>query len=409
MTWGRGAQVAAFIWLAAMTGCVHEDRIEGSGQREGSFESVQMVDTAQVAHFTLDAAPEVVFKSDSEVNLFRVTGVVRLSPNSLAIVNGGEHELLIYNELTGTVAHLGRAGEGPGEFRAMSPPIRLPNGGLAVFDSRLHRLTRITDGKVSSSVNLEVSQWAPQPAVVGVLPGGAIIVTSYASPLHARGVPRLERDTMPLVRYSANGQQGRLLRTYLGAEFVVKAPPGRSDGPLDRAPREFGISSDIATSGDRIIIADNEHFVIAVYDDMGVLLRRFQLPVTGRPVSDSALKALRTQRVAYVTSASERKRKLSRITTGARPRDTMPLFEPRVVTDAMGRLWLGSYILPADTLQHWWCITVDGELVADVDVNAAFRPTDVVGDAMLGVWTADNGEETVRQYHLRHYLTGAGG
>jgi hypothetical protein len=72
-------------------------------------------------------------------------------------------------------------------------------------------------------------------------------------------------------------------------------------------------------------------------------------------------------------------------------------------------LWLGSYILPADTLQHWWCITVDGELVADVDVNAAFRPTDVVGDAMLGVWTADNGEETVRQYHLRHYLTGAGG
>jgi hypothetical protein len=63
-----------------------------------------------------------------------------LDDTTLALADVEEQRVMLVDPATGRVrAAAGRAGEGPGEYRGINPPVPGPDGSLLVVDSRLRR------------------------------------------------------------------------------------------------------------------------------------------------------------------------------------------------------------------------------------------------------------------------------
>jgi len=83
---------------------------------------------------------------------------------------------------------IGREGEGPGEFKGIRALVELPDGGIAVFDSRNLRLTYFTrelELRSDHSLPVRVSRYGPMRLPDGgwALPGRVMDVEHYGSAL----------------------------------------------------------------------------------------------------------------------------------------------------------------------------------------------------------------------------------
>jgi hypothetical protein len=264
----------------------------------------------------------------------------------------------------------------------------------------LRRLTWFADTGLVRTALLDPPTAVPQPGVVGVLDDGSVLVTSGAFMLSATGQPRIERDTLPVVRFLRDGRLSNRLGVIPGMEFEVRANAANPGGALARSPREFGVAGGLAVAKNRLVVADNDAGIVALYDSAGRRLRAFQWPFVSRAVTAQDLKALRRQRLASIADARVRERIESDLEEHAHPRARAPAFDPRLLADANGDVWIGSYVMPADTSQHWWEVSLDGHMLGVVEVPVAFMPTDVNGHSMVGVWRDADGVETVREYEL---------
>lgn len=73
--------------------------------------------------------------------LFRITDVIRLRDGGILVADGGARTLKFFDSRGAYVASLGRAGDGPGEFRRLYRVAELEDGGLAALDLLLGRVT----------------------------------------------------------------------------------------------------------------------------------------------------------------------------------------------------------------------------------------------------------------------------
>jgi hypothetical protein len=67
-----------------------------------------------------------------------------LGPDLVGIGDVTNHRVVVADLATGKFGSFGRRGDGPGEFRAVSPPYPGPKGALGVLDITLRRLTVLT-------------------------------------------------------------------------------------------------------------------------------------------------------------------------------------------------------------------------------------------------------------------------
>lgn len=98
-----------------------------------------------------------------------------IGDSTLALADVEEQRVMLIDAVTGKIRAVGRPGEGPGEFRGVTPPLRAPDGSLLVVDSRLRRATILT-------AQLMVRRVVALPVVVSNLlrwDGTALICTWY--------------------------------------------------------------------------------------------------------------------------------------------------------------------------------------------------------------------------------------
>ena len=72
----------------------------------------------------------------------------------------------------------------------------------------------------------------------------------------------------------------------------------------------------------------------------------------------------------------------------------------RVLVDAVDRIWIEDYSLPADRTVRWTILGVDGRVLAVLDSPSNFEILEIDRDAVRGLWRDEMGVQWIREYQI---------
>lgn len=368
---------------------------------EGAEVTVQVVESrflpAELSTWHVDSVPALDLGGlggPEQVVLFRVAGAYRLSDGRVVVADGGSRELKVFDDegrMTGTI---GGPGEGPGEFRQLSHFGLLPGDSLVVWDMGQARLTVFgPDGVRARDLRIGASAESPQSNVTGVFADGSILSRGFID-LGGRVPDGLERHRSELMHLTPVGALGDSIGSILTGETYFRA----FEGGFSFHTPPFARTTEVVAAGDRIHVADSERAEIRVLgmDGTPQLLVRWLAPpraITQTDIDtawDLALAAVSQHRHADV------ERMFAEMPMPA----TMPAFAGLRV-DRDGNMWVQGYRTEWDEGMSDWLIFDDaGRLTARAELPAAFTPTDIGSDYVLGIERDALDLEYVRLYPL---------
>lgn len=161
--------------------------------------------------------------SGPEHLFYRADGVVRFSDGSLAVADGGSHEIRFFSPEGRFRAKMGREGEGPGEFTGIRGVVRTPADTLLVLDYAARVTVVGPDGTVARVFRLP-------HYVVEVHPLGAdeiVVVAGVPTMSGYEGAGGLVRQPQVLWRYGADGARRDSIGEIAGWEEYVAVEDGR--------------------------------------------------------------------------------------------------------------------------------------------------------------------------------------
>ncbi|HEU4559494.1 MAG TPA: hypothetical protein VFS20_16680 [Longimicrobium sp.] len=331
--------------------------------------------------------------------LYRVAEALRLGDGRIVVANGGSSALEIFGPNGAHLRSVGRAGDGPGEFRAVSWVGRMGGDTLAAWDSGLGRLSLFTPaGDFVRSVSPRRAL-GMYPQAVGALAGGGVVLALRGSALGMGKTTEVhvQRDTVTYAALSPSGDVRELARLP-GAEMLVSGDPA---GGLMVMPLPFGRQPAAAVAGDRVYVTDGERYEVAAYDAIGRLraVLRSQsprLPVTREDV--------RTYRDSLVTLGGEGNTALQRQQAELLDRAPYPRQKPAITAlraDSAGNVWAESPVSDGEGLAtEWRVISPDGPVIGSVRLPGRLDVRQIGPDWVLGIALDGDQAERVRLYKL---------
>jgi hypothetical protein len=350
----------------------------------------------------LDTVPAVTIGGDEEgeavYDLLQVSDAVRLGSGSIALINNGTSQIRIYDAAGKHLRTVGRAGDGPGEFRAMETLDRSAGDTLYTYDYMLRRLSSIApDGRFlgSKPLRAEVEGAFLQP--MARLADGSW--ASTAQVFSAEGETGVRRDSLTVLRLSPGFDSiadtiGRFAATEM---YISRGGEGASRFvTFSLVP--FGLATRIAAGGGRIYVGNPERYLIQVYRPDGTLERSIRRPVEREPVGEADVARLRDHELAEADPRF--KAQVEAKWANAPVAQRKPAFA-RLTADSEGALWVERpRVLEADT-GHADVFDAEGRLLGRIPLPGSFRITEIGTDYVLGVAKAeDTGLEQVRLYRL---------
>jgi streptogramin lyase len=142
-------------------------------------------------------------------------------------------------------------------------------------------------------------------------------------------------------------------------------------------------------SGDRIIVGSTDTYELRQFGPDGTATRVVRREVAPQDFTDAHFGQV-ADRFPQMASA------LAEI---PRPNQA-PAFSSLLV-DRENNLWVQDYPSPSAAFASWTVFDPRGAMLGQVPLPAAFRPTDIGADHVLGVWTDELGVERIRVYSLR--------
>lgn len=126
--------------------------------------SVACADATPRAHgVVMDSIATVVLAEPDSAPLNRIIGLLHAADGSWYLSDNGTDRVGHFSEKGAFVGHLGRAGQGPGEFEAPEGIVQLSGDTIAVVDMMAQRITLFANGVPDTAINLPVM---PQHVVV---------------------------------------------------------------------------------------------------------------------------------------------------------------------------------------------------------------------------------------------------
>jgi hypothetical protein len=330
-----------------------------------------------------------VVEGAAEYELHDVTSVVRLSDGSVAVATGGS-EIRWFDEAGVFRRRVGRAGDGPGEFRRIRYMRALPGDSLLAFDSNNRRVSVLApDGGFVRSETIGPDD-ERSVTVAGALRDGTLLT---------RTVLETPRASTPLYRVRmgfAVIRDGAALplATYLGQEAALHVEgSGGGIGSVFISVLPFARSAHATAGPYHFFIGSSDTWQIDVWDAVGRLVRVIRVAIPVAPVTDDV-------RHAYIAGELERMRRAAeergqpfqepaaRQQLHEQPHaPALPAFGALLAT-ADGGFWASDYTMPgAGPVQERWTIfDADGRLTAIIHLPTAFTPLHVDGTSVLGVF-----------------------
>lgn len=337
---------------------------------------------------------------DLEIALSGVTSAFRLNGGQLVIAEQasppGVH---VFNLRGRRIGSIGRAGEGPGEYSRVSAVWPVGGDSVAVLDRNMKRV-HVFDWQGAHG---RTEDYAGLPSG-GLARGGAVPMSVMPGAFAdgSRAANHLWRLIPP------GGGSGRAY------EFVLRVLPGgevvdtvgrfptfdyltlRSGATV---PQLFGYVTGALALRSGYYTGGGEGFVIDHYDPTGKHIRRLRRAFRPRRVSRSLIEA--TFRTMMSDTGIEDARGAMKVLRERIAHRTLPPFGDDWVSDADENLWIPEFPVPGESHRDWTVISSEtGAWLTVVRAPANFRITDINDGQVVGIWTSDYGEESVRQYTL---------
>jgi len=309
-----------------------------------------------------------------------VTGAFRLSDGGVAVADGVNGVIRIFDSIGAWRRDLGRRGSGPGEFVDLMGLFLLPGDTLAAWDLTHRRITRFASrGTFAGTVTFARGDGeSGAPNVVGILSDGRLVIQSWRFTTPRRG-SIVQRDLIPVRIYSAAGEPLDSILSLPETEVLVQG----TGNEVYQSHRPFGKVLQLRVAGDRLVVGTGDAYEIREYDPSGRLrhiVRRHHeaAPLTGADIA--AIKAARREA-----------RRAERHQLPEEPDDAVvfperkPHFDDLLIADA-GTLWVREYDQPArDQPSRWEVFAREGRWLGYVILPPRFRPTHIGADFVLGV------------------------
>lgn len=330
-----------------------------------------------------------------------VVSVVRTPAGALAVADGGDQRIRVFDGSGAIVRILGAAGSGPGEFRSLAWMVSAGDSLLA-YDLFQRRLTLFGAGGRVRIAALDPGN-ALFTAPVGRFRDGSLLVESGGPVFPFPGpAGAVRRDSALLLRFDAEGHMlDTLTRVPWSESFGVRlgSDDRRFTAPM---PRPFARRTSAAPLGNGFVVGEGGEYVINVYDEKGRMERSMRRNERGAPVTPEAIQAFKAARRAEPSSPGLQgaldSAQVAALDSAPYPA-VMPVFE-RVLVDEPGNIWVENYSIRGDQPRIWSVFTQAGRWLGNVATPPQFTVDYITRDALYGVWHHGSDGLRVRGYRL---------
>jgi hypothetical protein len=384
--------VALFAALAVVVGCgVQEEEAPGATVSDSA--GVRMVELTS-SEFQEDSAwqvePEPLVdlsrpSTGAQRDFYRVSDIARLPDGSIIVAESGSGFVRRFSPEGELLAESGGEGDGPGEYRALGSVHTYRSDSVVAFDSWLGRATILSD---ELQVGRTVQFPAPYAGSLSPLSDGTFVVQfSFPSVLEYEGEGGVNRTPLPVLRYSADGEEQDTLGMLPGSEELMV--PSRSGAGWSSMVMLFGKRSFVATAGAVIIAGSSDDLSFDVLAPDGSLLTRTRVSGWDQSVTPEMFEAEKNAFVPADAGPDVRRRVEERFAPHPFP-ESRPAFESLLV-DADEYVWLARTKGRANYYgaTRWEIFSPSGEWYGAVATPPRFIVYHVGRDQIIGVWLDD--------------------
>jgi hypothetical protein len=327
---------------------------------------------------------------DARYEFAEIVGGGRFSSGEWVLFDRGSRQLRVYTTRGEHLRSVGRAGDGPGEFRDVLHMSVGADDGSYIYDQLLRRVTVVDgSGRIAGTFALTQSAEGTVPAAVGFAGDAHLIVQSHLIPRCRQGI--VSDDTA--VFYSVPFQAG-------GSSQVVAREPGMRRWGNTLNVLDICMGQVVPFAPGPVAAVTGSAMYVAVRDQP--VVRRHSMP--HGEVQDIHIEGVKRRAVTREAIDRNVERQLAsapRDEIGRElPRDrgmqlyerrlqelpypdSLPLFD-RILIDPHSLLWLRLFTLPADTLATWIVTRSDGSIVERLQLPARFKVFDIGAEYIAG-------------------------
>jgi len=341
-------------------------------------------------------SPIVDIGGGSGAGPYRVVAATRLGDGRIVVASAGANALELYAPDGRHLRTIGRAGGGPGEFRALFWVGRLPGDSIAAWDAALGRLSVFTpSGDFARSV-APAASLGLFPQAAGVFGDGRVLVAVRSADAGSGSGVRVQRDDVSYVALGADGRVQPIGR-FPGTEMLLS---GGSGGGLLMRPLPFGRQTVAAARGERVYVGTGDGFELRGYEPGGGLRAIVRAEYAPVPVTPRAIRDYRRTLVTLGAEGDSRMRRQQdeMLEQAPYPRQMPPFTELQVDPD--GNLWTRDANAPAAHTARWTVFSPEGRLRGSVEVPAELIVREIGRDWLLATVLDDDQVEHVRIYPL---------
>jgi hypothetical protein len=215
---------SAWCALIAVSGCSESaDRVASVTSRDSA--GIQIVEASAAAWSTeggwqLASEPRLSIgreSGDPEYLFNRIRGVSRLTDGRIVVADAGSSQIRFFDPSGVHIKTVGRAGDGPGEFRFIGSMWRHAADSLVVTD--LAGVTFMdSDGRFARRVLVELAEGQYRGNPVGQTEDGTLLVVSGSGGFSPADAGTIIRDSLRFFWYNADGTFGGAMAVLPGAE-----------------------------------------------------------------------------------------------------------------------------------------------------------------------------------------------
>ena len=327
-----------------------------------------------------------------EIELHRVRAATELPDGTIAIADAGNTRVVIASASGQSLRQFGRAGSGPGDFRALLDLISVGDT-IVTYDAELRRVSRfLSDGTFLRSSQLPMVD--DRPVVLRAFESSsAFLVTSTSS--HTEREGGLFIDSVSVLRVGASGGATPLAREAWENSYQYR----QESGTTTYSTPFLGRAMIFAAAGKTVIVPLAAAHVVMLRPD-GRRSTPVELGVARRPFDRALVDAYRDSLLTLIRDENTAARVNSVFgSTFPTPRDR-PFFEfGRAIGD---QVWLRSFPVGNEPTSTWHVFDAKAErYVARVTLPRTSR---VLGGAGSRLIVLERDESYV-EYVAIHLVT----
>jgi hypothetical protein len=341
-------------------------------------------------------------EGESEYQLYYAYDATRLSDGTVAVANSGTSEIRFFDADGRFVQTVGRAGEGPGEFRENHGLRALGHWAgdtLYAWDLYAQTLSVFTrDGRFIRSNRLRNTKrmYFMSRMYGGGVFGDRTLALAMINPGGPRDrVDGLQSQIVRYVRFTAEGDSLVSFGEFTGSEWFVRYVFGGQGMTMQRPP--FGRIMTARVMADRLYVGTGVTYEVAIYRPeatVAMLVRRAHTPVS---VTDQLLDWQMQHELN--NAPDDHKASLRRDLADMPVPEFLPPYRT-IEIDVHSNLWVQEYSVGKDTLNEWSVFDSSGVWLGDVSLPLGFELLEIGSDYVLGKEKDELDVEYVKVYAL---------